>query len=74
MSPIKVTMCNESDKSRIMANLRMLKDKEKYKGVSVTDDNSIKDRNLIKQWAEKAKAANQNESPDTLYKRKYNYF
>ena len=65
--PIKVTMKNEMDKDSIMANLRKLKGKENYKGVSVTDDHTIKDRNLIKEWAEKAKLANEEEPDDSLY-------
>ena len=65
--PIKVILKHENDKYTVMANLRKLKGNAKYKGVSVTDDNTLKDRTLIKEWAEKAKVANENESPDSLY-------
>ena len=65
--PIKVTMNNEKDKKTVMDNLRKLKGKEKYKGVSMTDDNTIKDRALIKEWTEKAKAANEKEAADSLF-------
>ena len=41
-----------------MENLRKLKGKNEYKGISVTDDNTRKDRELIKEWARKAKEAN----------------
>ena len=57
----------EADKHSVMANLRKLKDKDKYKGVSVTDDHTIKDRNLIREWAEKAKSANLAEPAESLY-------
>ena len=57
--PIKVMMQSEEHKDRIMANLKELKGEEQYKGISVTDDYTIKDRNMIKEWIEKAKKANE---------------
>ena len=65
--PIKVIMNNDHDKERIMANLKQLKGKEKYKGVSITDDHTIKERNTIKELIEKAKTANANETDDSVY-------
>jgi hypothetical protein len=56
--PIKVTMIDEQSKDRIMANLKNLKGKDNYKGVSITDDHTVKERNTIREWVEKAKAAN----------------
>ena len=41
--PIRVMMQSEEYKDRIMANLKELKGKEQYKGISVTDDYTIKD-------------------------------
>ena len=64
---MKIVMQNEQDKDKIMMNLKNLKGNEKYKGVSVTDDHSIKERNTIKVWVEKARAANAAESPDSAY-------
>ena len=46
-------MYSQEDKDRIMANLKELKDKEQYKGISVTDDYIIKDINTIKEWTGK---------------------
>ena len=65
--PIKVVMQNESEKDLVMARLNKLKGKEKYNGISITDDHSIADRKIIKEWAEKATAANANEPPESLY-------
>ena len=65
--PIKVTMNSDQEKDRVMANLKELKGKDKYKGISVTDDHTIKDRNTIKEWVEKAKSANANEAEDSIY-------
>ena len=65
--PIKVTMKSEQDKDRVMASLKELKGKDNYKGVSVTDDHTIKERNTIKEWVDKAKTANANEADDSIY-------
>ena len=65
--PIKVVMQNETEKDLVMARLNNLKGKEKYKGISITDDHSIADRKIIKEWAEKATAANANEPTESLY-------
>lgn len=65
--PIKVVMNNELDKDRVMANLKELKGKEQYKGVSVTDDHTQKDRNTIREWIEKSKKANGDEPIDSQF-------
>ena len=65
--PILVIMHSEQGKDRIMENLKQLKGQEKYQGISVTDDHTIKDRNLIKDWIEKAKEANASEPVDSPY-------
>ena len=53
--PIKVIMKSEADKNKIMDNLKCLKDQETFIGLSVTDDYTISERDLIKEWTEKAK-------------------
>ena len=52
---------SEQEKEKIMRNLGNLKDNEKYKGVSITEDYTLKDRETIKEWRDKAKAANEEE-------------
>lgn len=61
--PIKVTLYNTNDKEKIINNLRNLKDKG-YKGISVTEDHTMTERNMIKDFAEKAKSANEKEGPE----------
>ena len=65
--PIKIIMNNDADKDRIMENLKHLKGKEEYKGISVKDDYTIEERNLIKEWNEKAKLANTKEPADSKH-------
>ena len=65
--PIKLILNSESDKERVMANLRNLKGREEYKRISVKDDYTIQDRNLIKQWIDKANEANKKEPADAMY-------
>ena len=60
-------MKSETDKNKIMDNLKCLKDQETFIGLSVTDDYTISGRDLIKEWTEKAKVNNVNESPNSNY-------
>ena len=53
---IKVVLTCEEHKDAIMANLNCLKGKEDFSKISVTEDYTIGDRNLIKEWTERAKA------------------
>ena len=65
--PIKVVMHNEEEKNKIMANLRNLKDQVAFKGLSVTDDYTVTERKMIKEWTDKVKENNDKESPDSNY-------
>ena len=60
--PIKVVMNTEEERNRILSNLRNLKDIPGYKPISVTEDYRITERQMIKDWSDKAKAKNKNES------------
>ena len=62
--PMKLVMLNEEDKDRLLDNLKTLKGNEIYKG---TSDHTIQERNLIKQWVDKAKRANEEEPDGTKY-------
>ena len=53
-------MNNEEEKNKIMANLRNLKDQVAFKGLSVTDDYTIAERQMIKEWTDKVKENNDN--------------
>lgn len=65
--PLKIVLSSEEEKDSIMANLRKLKGKEKYIGISVKEDYTVQERELIKEWVEKAKDANTNEGGDSEY-------
>ena len=62
--PIKITLTTTSEKEKIMDNLRNLKDKG-YNGISIKEDHTITERGMIKDFAEKAKSANEKEAPDS---------
>ena len=50
-----------------MSNLFNLKGKNMYKGISVTEDYTISERQMIKNFTSKAKERNSAESDDTDY-------
>ena len=60
-------MNNEEDKDKIMSNLNSLKGNEDYKGLSVTDDYTVTEREMIREFNEKAKLRNSQETPDSRY-------
>ena len=62
--PIKVAVNTEDVRNRILSNLRNLKDIPEYKTISVTEDYTITKRRMIKDWSDKTKEKNKNESPD----------
>ena len=58
MQPIKLVFNNEEDQQKVFNDLRNLKGKTYYKGISVKEDYTYNERLLIKQFAEQAKAQN----------------
>ena len=65
--PIKVILNSELEKDRVMANLTNLKDKDIYKGMSISADYTINERNLLKEYSMKAKERNENLGPESKY-------
>lgn len=61
--PIKVAFATVKDKESVMKNLKNLKGVEGYEKMSITDDRTKAERELIKSWAIKAKERNA-EEPD----------
>ena len=57
--PLKITLNTEEDQQKIMGSLRNLKDNESYKGISIKEDYTINERNLIKSYIDQAKAMNE---------------
>ena len=55
-------MENTEDKDKIMTNLRNLKDQNEFKGISITDDYTLTERQIIKVYSDKAKEYNEEES------------
>ena len=58
---------SEEEKEKIMDSLRNLKDNDDYKGVSITEDYTLKDRETIREWKAKAKTANEQEPEDSKF-------
>jgi hypothetical protein len=56
--PIKVSFSNIDEKIKVMSNLRFLKGKETYNKVSITEDYTISERKMIKDYVERAKQQN----------------
>ena len=59
--PMKVVINIEEERNRILSNLRYLKDIPEYKTISVTEDYTITERRMIKDWSDKSKEKNKNE-------------
>ena len=56
--PIKVTFKSIDEKNKVMSNLKYLKGKVTYNKISVTDDLTLSERKMIKDYVEKAKQQN----------------
>ena len=56
--PIKVVLHNEQDLEKILNNLQNLQDNTEYKGISITEDYIVSERQMIKEFANKAKEQN----------------
>ena len=66
--PIKVIMSCEEDKEMIMKNLKKLQNaNEEFKTIRVTDDHTIEEREVIKEWVQKAKKATEEEGEQSQY-------
>ena len=53
----------------MMSNLRLLKEKEEFQGLSIRDDFTITERNVIKEYVAKAKVKNDaEENPNYEWK------
>ena len=65
--PIKVVMNMEEERNKILSNLRNLKGIPEHKTISITEDYTINERQIIKDSSDKAKEKNKNESPDSKF-------
>ena len=62
--PIKVKFNDNASKVKFMNNLKNLRGKTDFAGISITDDYTLSERKMIRDFARKAKEANANEPPD----------
>ena len=61
--PVKLVMTNSTDKDNIMSRLGNLNNAEEiYRKISVRDDNTIEERDIIKEWGKKAEQKNKEEN------------
>ena len=63
--PIKVILQSENEKATLINSLSNLKGKDTYKGVSVTEDFTRNQRDIIKIWNDKAKQKTREEQDET---------
>ena len=63
--PLKVVFSTEKEKKNLFANLKALKGIEKYQGISISDDYTRAERDMIKTWAIQAKEKNNLEPNDS---------
>ena len=69
--PMKITVDTEEEQQKIMTNLNNLKGNEEYRGISIKEDYTLNERQLIRVYVEQAKALNALEkakSSTTVYK------
>ena len=60
--PLKITVDTEEEQEKIMENLQNLKGNQEYKGISIKEDYTLNERQLIKEYVDQAKALNALES------------
>ena len=56
--PMKITVDTEEEQEKIMTNLKNLKGNEEYRGISIKEDYTLNERQLIRVYVEQAKALN----------------
>ena len=64
---MKVAFKTEEEKRKLFSNMKAMKGVDKCKGISISDDYTIAKRQMIKEWAEKAKNKNQEEPADSSF-------
>ena len=64
--PIKLELKSEEDKKKVFDNLKHLKDRTPYKGISVTYDYTQRERSMIKKFHDEAKERN-NEMENSIF-------
>ena len=65
--PLKVVLSSPDEKNKVLYSMKNLKGNELYKGISVTDDYTINEREMIREFVKKAKKENEMENKDSNY-------
>ena len=65
--PLKVVLSSPDEKNKVLYSMKNLKGNELYKGISVTDDYTINEREMIREFVKKAKKENEKENKDSNY-------
>ena len=67
--PLKIVLKSENEKQSVFKRLRMLKGNESFRGISITEDYTEAERNVLRLWNEKAKKKNNtDEDPDYCWR------
>ena len=66
--PMKVVFSSKEDKEKVFENIKQIKENSRYEGISITEDFTIKERQLSKEWVEKSKEKNENLSSTSNFK------
>ena len=65
--PIKIVFASEEEKEKVLSNLSNLKGKQMYKGISVKEDHTPNERQLIRDFSKQAKEENSKLPEDSKY-------
>ena len=65
--PLKVVLSSPDEKNKVLYSMKNLKGNDLYKGISVTDDYTINEREMIRDFVTKAKKENEKEGKDSNY-------
>ena len=65
--PLKVVLSSPNEKNKVLYSMKNLKGNELYKGISVTDDYTINEREMIREFVKKAKKENEKEDKESNY-------
>ena len=65
--PIKIVFASEEEKEKVLSNLSNLKGKQLYKGISIKEDHTPNERQLIREFSKQAREENSKLPEDSNY-------
>ena len=66
--PLKVILGSEKEKMLFLRNLSALRGNDDYRGISVTEDLTPTERSVLKEWTDKAKELNLDDTSEIVYR------